>query len=222
MAVKQVEQETRKKGWVRYLLLGIGVLLSVLMVVVIVFFWEELRDVEGLAQHYGYLGGFLISIFGGITIVPVPSLLVVFTLGGVLNPVYVGLLAGLGEALGGVTVYLTGAGGGAVFSKFRPRRRVYDQSGSSSDNPTSAQPKPRSRWQRLIGWVERRGSSWAVFITSAFVWGLYYPTSLAAGTLRIGLKRFFLISLVGKTVRGMIVAFGGYGGLRFLLQWLGG
>ena len=58
-------------------------------------------------QHYGYLGCFIIStLAGGTILVPIPGVLVVFTLGGVLNPAVVGVAAGAGEAVGAVTAYL--------------------------------------------------------------------------------------------------------------------
>ena len=225
MAVRQVEQETQKKEWRHYLLIGIGFLLTVLFVVAVVFFWEEMR-VESLGYQYGYAGGFLISILGGITLIPVPSLLVIFALGGVLNPVYVGLLSGLGEALGGITVYLTGAGGGALWSKLWSRQQAsYDQPSPGYDIVTPVQSKLHSRGQafynRLAGLVGRRGSSWLVFVVSAMVISPFYFAGLAAGSLHMGLKRFFLVSWAGKTVRGLIIAYAGHWGLYFLLQWIG-
>ena len=191
-----------------------------------VYSWDEMRDVESLATGYGYAGGFLISILGGITVIPVPSLLVIFTLGGMLNPLYVGLVAGLGEAIGGITVYLTGTGGGAIWSKFRARQQAsYEQPRPSYDIVTPVQSKIHSRWQtmydRLACSIGRRGSSLLVFVTSAMVFSPYYFAGLAAGSLHMGLKRFFLLSLAGKTVKGMMVAYAGYWGLRFLLKWIG-
>lgn len=197
-----------------------------LLTVGIVYTWDEMRDVESLASGYGYAGGFFVSILGGITIIPVPSLLVIFTLGGVLNPVYVGLVAGLGEAVGGITVYLTGAGGGAMWSKLRARHQaIYDQPRPSYDIVTPVQSRINSRWQtmydRLARSIGRRGSSFLVFVVSAMVFSPYYFAGLAAGTLHMGLRRFFLLSLAGKTVKGMMVAYAGYWGLHFLLKWLG-
>lgn len=226
MAARQVKRKEQKKGWYQYLLVGIGILLTVLLAAAIVYSWEEMRDVESMAYGYGYTGGFLVSILGGITIIPVPSLLVIFTLGGVFNPMYVGLVAGLGEALGGITVYLTGAGGGAVWSRLRSRQQgLGDQPRAGYDIVSPVQSRINSRWQRfydrLARSVGRRGSAWLVFVVSAMVFGPFYFAGLAAGTLHMGLKRFFLISLAGKTVKGLIVAYAGYWGLRFLLQWIG-
>jgi len=226
LAVRQVKQEAQKKGWHQYLLMGIGILLTVLLAVAIVYLWQEMRDVESLAYGYGYAGGFLVGILGGITIIPIPSLLVVFTLGGVLNPVYVGLISGFGEALGGITVYLTGAGGGAIWSRLRSRQQAfYDQPRPGYDIVTPVQSRLHSRWQtfydRLASSVGRRGSSWLVFVASAMVFSPFYFAGLAAGTLHMGLKRFFLVSWAGKTIKGLIVAYAGYWGLHFLLQWIG-
>ncbi|MFC2017108.1 hypothetical protein ACFLUD_01680, partial [Chloroflexota bacterium] len=155
MTVRQFEQKRPRRERHHYLLLGIGFLFTVLFVVAIVYFWDEMRDVESLAYRYGYAGALLVSILGGITIIPVPSMLAIFTLGGVLtpvygvlNPVYVGLISGLGEALGGITVYLTGAGGGAVWSKLWSKGQNFnDQSSPGYDIVTPVQSKVRARGQ---------------------------------------------------------------------------
>ena len=220
----QVEQGGRKRSWVVYLISGLGFLLTVLLFVAVFYFWEEIQHV----RSYGYVYGFLISIMGGITIIPVPSLLVTFTLGRVLNPVYVGLVAGFGEALGGITIYLTGAGVGTIWSRLRSREqnderqpvRRYD-----IVRPVESQfwSKGESFYNRLVDWIGGRRGSWVVFIVSALVISPFYFAGLAAGTLRMGLLRFFLISWAGKTIRGLSIAFVGYGGLYFLpQQWLGG
>ncbi len=114
-----VEQVSRRRSWGFYLISGLGFLLTVQLLVAVLYFWEEIQHLRG----YGYVYGFLISIMGGITIIPVPSLLVTFTLGRVLNPVYVGLVSGLGEALGGITIYLTGAGVGTIWSKLSAKEQ---------------------------------------------------------------------------------------------------
>lgn len=179
--------------------LGIlGVVLTVAMAVAVVYFWEEVRAL----QHLGYLGAFLISIFGGATIiVPVPMLAVQFALGGVLNPVFVGLASGLGETGGALIIYMTGHGGGAA---------LYN----------SKHGKLQAVYLRLMSWMERRGSI-TLFVLSSVVNPFFYPAALTAGALRFGIKRYFLICLAGKTIKGFTVAFVGYWGLRGLLRMLG-
>ena len=103
-----------------YLVGILGIVLTVLLGGgAVIFFWEDVRALE----HYGYLGAFIISVFGGATILaPVPMTPVIFALGTVmrpsfapyLGPVFVGAAAGLGETVGGLFIYMTGRGGGAA------------------------------------------------------------------------------------------------------------
>jgi membrane protein YqaA with SNARE-associated domain len=209
-------------------LIGVGILISVLFVVGIFYFWEEIEHRMG----YGYLTNFLVSIIGGSLFIPISNMPVVFVLGNRLNPVYVGLIAGFGEAIGGIDAYLAGAGGKILWYKFMAERMVLQPTDSSLDKPVPTQVKPRSRWRilfkRLAAQFHKRSGSWAIFITSSVLWWLSYPVAIAAGTSGIGLKRFFLISWAGKTVRGLIIAFAGYWAFEFFLKipliahWLGG
>ena len=219
-----IDQAGKKKQWLRqHFIIGIGILVTVLVVIGLVYFWEEIQDAAG----YGYVGCFLVTIMAGITIIPAPALPVVFTLGHKLSPVYVGLVAGLGEALGGITVYLTGAGGGAIWSKLRVRQEsIYRQPSPSSDTsvlvPPELQARQRAFFNRLIAPMRRWGGFWPVFISSAIVLSPFYVVALGAGALGMGLKRFFLVTWAGKTIKGLYVAFAGHWGLYFLLQWIGG
>ncbi len=189
-----------KKGSPRaaYILGIVGVVLSLLMAVAVVYFWEFIRTLE----EYGYLGAFLISILGGATIIiPVPMLAVVFALGGVLTPYWIGVAAGLGETVGALTIYMTGHGGGAALSNIK-------------------HGKVQAAYSRLMHWMERRGS-WTLFILAAVLNPFFYPAALAAGAMRFGLRRYFLICLAGKLIKGITVAYAGYWGLRGLLRMLG-
>ncbi len=181
-----------------YILAIVGVVVTLVMAAVVVLFWEDVQKLEG----YGYMGVFLISIFGGATIiVPVPMLAVVFALGGVLTPYWVGIAAGLGETLGALTIYMTGYGGGAA---------LYN----------STHGRIQAAYLRLMHFMERRGSL-TLFLLSAILNPFFYPAALAAGALRFGIRRYFLICLAGKTIKGLTVAYAGYWGLRGLLRMLG-
>lgn len=228
----QVRQERRKWNWRFYLISSISFVLMVALIGAIIYFREEMQH----AQAYGYTGGFLVSILGGITVIPAPSLLVIFTLGRFLKPVfgpeyvgpvYVGLVSGFGEALGGITVYLTGAGAETIWSRFRSREQTFERRLGLEDNvarPVESQfwSKGEAFYNRLVKWAGGHGSSWLVFVTATIPLSPFYFAGLAAGSLRMGLLRFFLLSWAGKTIKGMIIAFAGYGGLHFLLRWIGG
>ena len=175
----------------------IGIVLTVATAVAIVYFWKFVVELGG----YGYAGTFFISILGGATVlVPVPMLAMVFALGGVLTPYLIGIVAGLGETLGALTIYMTGYGGGALLNL---------KSG-----------KIQSAYNRLMTLMERRGS-WTLFLLSAVLNPFFYPAALAAGAVRFGIRRYFLICWGGKTIKGLTVAYAGYFGLRWLLRLLG-
>jgi len=218
--VTQVEQERPKGGWRFYLIGGSSFLLTVLVFAAIIYFWEEMQQ----AQGYGYAGEFLVSIPAGVTIIPAPSLLVTFTLGRVLNPLYIGLVSGFGEALGGITVYLTGAGVETMWSKFMSKGQTSESKPGRGYNvvrlvESRFWSKGQAFYNRLAGWVGGRGGALVVFIAAAVpLLSLFYPAGIAAGSLRMGLLRFFLVSWAGKTVKGLIIAFAGYWGLFFLPQ----
>lgn len=64
------------------------------------------------AVRYGYLGAFATTALGSVVpFLPFPNLFVVILLSAVLDPVELGLLAGIGGSLGKITSYLLGRGG---------------------------------------------------------------------------------------------------------------
>ncbi len=193
------------KRWEYYVGIG-GILITVAVVVAVLCFWEQIRALE----HYGYLGAFVISVFGGATIIaPIPMTPVVFALGTVMRPdfapymgpIFVGIAAGLGETLGGISIYMTGYGGGTALQDMK-------------------EGKIKSAYMRMTSWVERRGSL-TLFVLSAVVNPFFYPAALAAGALRFGIWRYFFICLIGKTIKGITVAAAGYWGLGSILRALG-
>ena len=180
--------------------LGIlGIVLTIAMAVAVVRFWQQVQAL----QAWGYLGAFVISILGGATIlIPVPMLAVVFALGGVMKYTWlVGIAAGLGETLGALTIYMTGHGGGIALANSR-------------------HGKVQATYERLMGLMERRGSI-TLFLLSAVINPFFYPAALAAGATKFGIKKYFIICFVGKTIKGMTVVYVGFWGIGSLLRWLG-
>ncbi len=193
------------RGW-EYWVGALGIVLTVAIVIAAVFYWEDLRRLG----HYGYLGAFLISVFGGATILaPIPMTPAVFALGTImkpdfapyLGPIFVGAAAGLGETIGSLAIYMTGYGGGSVF--FTKKYGRFEKA-----------------YARIMSWMERRGSL-ILFLLSAVLNPFFYPAALTAGALKFGIRRFFLICWGGKTIKGISVAAAGYWGLAGLLKALG-
>ena len=84
---------------------------------------EWMKD---FALQFGYLGVFVISFIGSVSIIfPIPYTLVIFVLGSVLDPVLVALSGGLGSALGEFSGYLLGYYGRTVISDERRKKMGY-------------------------------------------------------------------------------------------------
>lgn len=202
-----IRAKLRKRlGKREYWLAGFGIALTVATIVAVVVYWDRIIELE----DYGYLGAFVISIFGGATVIaPIPMTPVVFVLGAVtepkfapyLGPIFIGAAAGIGEAIGALIIYMTGYGGGAAIVAKRNARlmRIYE---------------------KVMGWMQRRGSL-ILFILSAVINPFFYPAALGAGALHFNMKRFFFICWGGKTVKGITVALAGYWGLGSIFRALG-
>jgi membrane protein YqaA with SNARE-associated domain len=197
------EDKSAKKSRTWAFTLGIiGVVATILMMVAVIYFRDEINDL----QHWGYLGAFVISILGGATIIiPVPMLAVVFTLGSAMsNPWTAALLAvsaALGELIGALTIYMTGHGAGRVIAE-------------------SKHGKIQRAYEKMLDLMERRGPI-TLFIVASVVNPFFYPAALAAGALRIGLKKYISIVLAGKLIKCATVVYAGYFGLRELLELFG-
>jgi membrane protein DedA with SNARE-associated domain len=197
----------RWEYWISILTIVITCLLALLIVL-------EWRTVQQMAG-YGYFGGVVVSALGGASVlVPVPMLAVQFALGGVLQPwfgpalagpAFVGLVCAFGESIGALTIYATGYSGGTPLA----------------NSSVNSRPGRIQRWyQRLMQLMEKRGSL-VLFVLSAVMNPFFYPTSLACGAVRFGIKRYFLICFAGKAIKCTGIAYAGYFGLSGLFKALG-
>jgi membrane protein DedA with SNARE-associated domain len=198
-----VEKQPGKRSKVlSYTLSVVGIIATILMVLVIVYYSDELNEL----RHFGYLGAFLISILGGCTIIiPVPMLAVVFALGGAMDEAWqvalVGISAAVGELIGAYIIYLTGHGAGKVLVSTR-------------------KGKIQRTYEKLLGLMERKGPI-TLFILSSVINPFFYFAALAAGALRFDVKKYTLIIFAGKIIKCMTVVFAGYWGFKGLFNALG-
>lgn len=158
----------------------LAVLFAVGVTVLIFVFREHLRNLDRLA----YLGAFLAMLVGNATVIlPVPGLVFVFALGGTLNPLLVGLVAGPGAALGEMTGYLAGYGGSALLDDFKLYRRI-------------------ERWMGRYGPV-------VVTLMAAIPNPVFDMAGIVAGALRVKWWQFLIAAWIGKTIQGIAVAYAG-------------
>lgn len=169
--------------------------LTIAICILVVVYWEEVVKFS----KYGYIGDLLISFLAGVTVfVPVPSVFVVFTLGGILNPILVGLIAGAGETLGSMVVYMTGLSSAKAFHAL-----------------------DHGVMEKFRTWIKTRGA-FSVFVMSAIFNPLFYPFTAIAGMMHFGWWRFLILCMAGKSLKNILVACAGFFGMQALIDLLGG
>jgi uncharacterized membrane protein YdjX (TVP38/TMEM64 family) len=140
-----------------------------------------------LVQTYGYVGIFLASLIGSATIIlPAPYLILVFSAGSVLDPFLVGVIAGVGSSIGELTSYFVGLGGNKIIlKKYKKKidkiKKIFQENG----------------WDKGI----------LVLSISPVPFDL---VGLFCGSIRYDIKKFFLLTLVGKLVKHLIIAYAGF------------
>ena len=170
-------------------------LLFSLAITVLIFLYKD-----QLAQFstHGYFGIFVVSIVGNATVVlPVPGLAATFMAGGVFNPLLVGVVSGIGMALGELSGYLAGYGGKAIIGA--ENKDVY---------------KRLENWMRYHGFL-------TVFVLSAIPNPIFDLAGIAAGMLRFPFWRFLLACFLGKTTKGIIFALAGAQSILWFEKFLG-
>lgn len=138
-----------------------------------------------IALQYGYFGIFLISLFGALSIIfPIPYTVIIFTLGGTFEPLWIAVAAGLGSAVGEFSGYLLGFGSRKAISEKYKRKMDF-----------------------LMKIFERHG--WI----SIFIFALTpLPDDLLfipLGVMRYSFLKAFIPALVGKFFMNLIVAYSG-------------
>ena len=158
-----------------------------------IYFRDRLQELE----QYGYAAVFLVGLVSNATVVlPVPGLAVSSVMGGVFNPWIVGLVGGLGQALGELTGYMAGYSGQTLVD----------------GNPT---------YNRLTRWMQRYGT-WTIFVLALIPNPVFDLGGMAAGTLRFPLWKFLVSSIAGKVIKNIGFALAGYYGIEAVLRFFGG
>ncbi len=157
-------------------------------------------DLSDRLEGFGYAGVFLANLASTATVfIPVPGLTaagqaLIITQAKHLNPIAVGLLGGTGMALGEVTAYAAGAAG--------------------SEAVESGTLKPPERFRPAIeklvhgvDWLMDRYGFGTLLVLSAIPNPLFEVAGLTAGASRMNFWRFMVAVLIGKNIRGLLLAF---------------
>jgi membrane protein DedA with SNARE-associated domain len=144
------------------------------------------RDKAEQLARFGYPGVFLLAFISYATVLlPAPGIAVVFSMGGVLNPIFVALAAGAGAALGELTGYLAGYSSQILTEKVE----VY---------------------QRLVQWMGKNGPI-TVLVLSAIPNPFFDLAGAAAGSLKMPYPKFLLWCWLGQTLKMLFFALLGKG-----------
>jgi len=162
-------------------------LLAVLFVIALLIFIYLAKPVERVMQRIDtleYAGVFLVMFFSSATIIlPVPGLAGVFVAGVFLNPLLVGIVGGVGSALGELSGYCAGLGGKVIVE--RKRKKMY---------------------KFVKGWMRRNGFL-TIFISAALPNPFFDIAGLAAGALDYPLWKFLLACGTGKVLKCVALAY---------------
>ena len=172
--------------------LRVLVLLIVIGISVYIFM---IRDQAAKFAAYGYPGIFLISILAnGTILLPAPGIVLVFAMGGVFNPFFVGLTAGAGAAIGELSGYLAGFSGQVLAEK----TKIY---------------------QRIESWMSRYGML-TIFVLALIPNPFFDLAGMAAGALKMPLHKFLIACLPGKIIKMWIFAYAGAYSINWLVNFM--
>ena len=151
-----------------------------------------------VSYAWGYIGIFFVNLLGNASIIfPVPSFLVVFLFGAMLNPWLVAVFSALGAGMGELTGYGLGFGG------------------------RKAGKKKISKWlEKTEKWTKKHGFFPVIILFAATP----LPTDVIGifcGAIEYNIKKFFLAVFIGKLIMCSLLAWGGFFGINWILNVAG-
>jgi membrane protein YqaA with SNARE-associated domain len=156
-----------------------------------------LEWMEQFALQFGYLGVFIISFVGSVSVIfPIPYTIVIYILGSFLDPIFVAVSGGLGSALGEFSGYTLGYYGRTIISEERQRKmdymlKVFNRYGPAAIFLFALTPLPDDL--------------------------LFIPL----GVMRFPFWKAFIPSLLGKTLMTFILAYSGQQSIQIIRTLFG-
>jgi len=173
-----------KKNIIRLELLA---LLGLIIILALIHITKPIEFIRERMDTLGYIGVFFIMFLSSATIViPLPGLAGVIVAGASLNPLLVGIVGGVGSALGELSGYIAGCGGKVVIEK--KKIRMY---------------KTTKKWMKRNGFI-------TIFIAAALPNPFFDVAGLAAGALDYPIWEFLLACSAGKILKCVALAYLGY------------
>ncbi|MBN1177192.1 MAG: VTT domain-containing protein [Dehalococcoidales bacterium] len=180
-----------------------------------VFLLKNYEYIDKLQGH-SYYGIFLVSFLATAPVpIFVPSSILIFMLGALLNPLLIGIMGGLGSTTGNFFTYYTGHAGIRLLTSFI--NVVTPENLSTGILSRITNRVKTSRWYRLA----QKHRFLALFIVACLPTPLLTPMVLSMGASRTTMWKVMLVSLAGQTILAIVLAYLGHLGLRAILNVLG-
>lgn len=151
--------------------------------------------------QFSYLAIFIVSTISTSTIlIPFPIYLIIFFAAGLgLNPFLVGVVAGLGSAIGELTGYLIGAGGVKIIEQKK---------------------KKEPKWIEFLVKLFKKFGFPVILIVAA----LPFPfdvIGILCGMSNYDIKKFLIATSIGKIIKCLLIAYIGFIGIPYLERVIG-
>lgn len=166
----------------------------VVLVICVASFWLALNPaLVTRLGHWGYVGAFIVSLTASATIVlPAPGLAIIIAMSPSLNPYALGIVAGVGSAIGELTGYAAGAGGSVLIP-----------------------PARQAQFERVRQLTQRYGVL-ILALLAALPFPLFDFAGIVAGAMRMPVSRFLVAVTIGKSIKYIILILVGAGSLLWL------
>jgi uncharacterized membrane protein YdjX (TVP38/TMEM64 family) len=168
----------------------------IIILITVLSFWLALNPKWVLGfGNWGYVGAFVISLVASATIIlPAPGIAVIIAMGTALDPVLLGIVAGIGSAFGELSGYLAGASGRALVPSHQ-----------------------RDQFERMQRLTDRYGAP-LLFVLAAIPFPLFDFAGIIAGMVKIRIPTFLLTVGAGKSIKYIVMILLGTGPLLYLQE----
>jgi len=157
---------------------------------------------KSLIINFSYLAIFAVSAIGTSTIfLPFPSyvIIILFAISMGMNPLAVGIMAGLGSAAGELTGYLVGMGGEKVIEEKKKK-----------------QLKIIKYFTRLF-----KKFGFPLVVVTALIPFPFDIIGIIAGMSGYEIKKFFIATAIGKIAKSLLIAYGLHIAIPYLENVMG-
>ncbi|MFC2028473.1 DedA family protein [Chloroflexota bacterium] len=181
------ESSTRKPSGVT--MLRILALFFVILITIAVYrYSSEIKEFS----TYGYPGIFIVTLLANSTVFfPAPGVALVFSLGSVLNPMLVALVASLGGSLGEISGYLAGFSSQVIID----RMDIY---------------------KKVEPFIHKYGG-FAILVFAAIPNPFFDLAGIAAGGLKMPVRRFLLFCWIGQLIKMTCFSYAGYYSFNWII-----